>query len=377
MRRGTTWAAAALCIAWTGCGGKATGDSGGGSRAVAVHVQEVRTGTVSEELVYSVDLQPYTEVKVFSMLSETVLSFPHEDGDWIEQGERVALIRTKGLSANIAQIAAQAEGLDVQIAQAEDRLERSRKLLASGTISQTEFDQIESSYEGLLAQKKALKAGKLQVLDTKSKGNIRAPISGIIADKAVEVGDMAAPSMPLCRILAVERLEATIDLVEQDVQKVHEGQKVTLTLDAWPDRTFTGEITNILPYLDTVTRTNQVTVLVDNPVDETLGRRLLKPGMYGEARIVVDERQDVVVAPEYALLMDSELLAQQKSSPVPLRRAFVVDEQSVAHERIVELGIRQGDTWEVLDGLEAGERLVVRGQHGLVEGQKVEVVDRP
>lgn len=359
--------------AMAGCGAKATGETQETETGVPVRVHEVKRGDVEDVLEYSVDLKPEMEVKVFSMLSETILDFPWEDGDEIQKGQRVALVRTKGLSANIAQISAQTEGLDVQIDQAKDQLDRSRKLLASNTISQTEYDQIESGYKALLAQKKALKAGKSQVADTRSKGNIKAPISGIIADKSVEVGDMASPAMPLCRILSVDRLKAELDLVEADVKKVREGQNVHMKMDAYPDRTFEGQITTILPYLNAATRTNRVEVLVDNPVDPATGQHLLKPGMYGTAELVVESRQDVILAPQYALLMDSELLAQQEGTTL-LRKAFVVQD-GVARERIVTLGIRQGSFWEILDGLEVGDLLVTRGQHGLADGKKVEIVD--
>ncbi len=366
-------AAALLLPAASSCGSRVTGATGEKQRLVPVHVIDVDRSDVAEVLVYSVDLEPATEVKVYSMLSETIMDFPWDDGDEIEKGQRVALIRTKGLSASIAQISAQQEGLDVQIGTAADQLERSEKLLASNTISKTEYDQMKSAYLGLMAQKKALTAGKGQVSDTRNKGDIRAPISGLVADKRAEVGDMASPAMPLCRILEVSHLKATLDLVEQDVPKVSVGLKVLFSMDAWPDRTFSGEIASILPYLDVATRTNRVEVVIENPPDEVTGTRPLKPGMYGTAHLVVAERKGVVVAPEYALLMDSELLARQEGTEL-FRKAFVIDASSVAHERIVTLGIRQGSDWEILDGLEKGERIVIRGQHGLVDGQNVEVV---
>jgi RND family efflux transporter MFP subunit len=225
-----------------------------------------------------------------------------------------------------------------------------------------------------MAQKKALTAGKGQVADTKSKGSIKAPISGVIADKSVEAGDMASPVMPLCRILGVSKLLAILDLAEQDVPRVHVGQEVILQMDAWPDSTFKGVVARILPYLDASTRTNAVEVLVDNPIDPATQKRFLKPGMYGTAQLVVEKRIGVVVVPGYGLLMDTELLDQQQGSEL-IRKAFVVDKSSVAHERIVKLGIRQGTLWEIVSGLEAGDLLVIRGQHGLVDGQKVEVVD--
>ena len=120
--------------------------------------------------------------------------------------------------------------------------------------------------------------------------------------------------------------------------------------------------------------TYTVEVLVDNPKDETTGKRLLKPGMYGRAELVVDRRAQVLVAPEHALLLDNQILDKQQPGEV-LRKAFVVADGGVAQKRIVKLGARKGTLWQVLDGLKQGERIIVRGQHGLKDGQRVEIVE--
>jgi multidrug efflux pump subunit AcrA (membrane-fusion protein) len=74
------------------------------------------------------------------------------------------------------------------------------------------------------------------------------------------------------------------------------------------------------------------------------------------------------------LLLDNRILEQQKAGEI-LRKAFVVDEKSTAHEKVVRLGARKGAVYEVIEGLSQGERIVVRGQHGLRDGQKVEIVE--
>jgi RND family efflux transporter MFP subunit len=180
--------------------------------------------------------------------------------------------------------------------------------------------------------------------------------------------------VPLCRIIDVDKLKVQLRLVEADVPKVKVGQEVVLHLDAYPKQTFTGEVAVVLPYLEQHTRTNTVEVTVDNPKQEKTGERLLKPGMFGRAELVVERRKNVLVAPEHALLLDNQILDQQKPGEV-LRKAFVVEDGGVARKRIVKLGARKGARWQVLSGLKEGERLIVRGQHGLKDGQRVEIVE--
>jgi membrane fusion protein (multidrug efflux system) len=354
-----------------GCKGKAKADSK--AEAKTVRVQPVGREDIEDVLSYPADLKPWAEVRVYSRMPDRILAFPWEDGDEIKRGNRVAIVRAGGISEGMEQVGAQIDALDAQINNQELELERLNKLLSSGSISQAEYDRLEAGLRTAKAQRRALTAGKGQLAATASDGTIQAPISGIIADKMLQVGDMASPGVPLCRIITVDQLKLELRLVETDVAKVRTGQEVELKLDAYPGRVFQGVVSAVLPYLDQQTRTNTVEVRVNNPKEEKTGERALKPGMFGRAELVVSKRQAVLVAPEPALLLDSRILEKQKPGET-LRKAFVVD-QGVAKERMVRLGARKGSMLEVLEGLGQGEKLVVRGQHGLKDGQKVQLVE--
>lgn len=342
--------------------------------AKTVRVHTLARADIEHVLSYPADLKPHAEVRVFSRVPDRILSFPWDDGDEIKRGKRVVVIRTDGINAGMAQLGAQMDALDAQIDNHETELKRLKRLFKTGAIPQAELDRLETAYKAAKAQRRALQAGRGQLAANASDGVITAAIDGVIADKMVEEGDIAAPSMPLCRIIDVSKLKAHLRLVEADVPKVKVGQEVVLHLDAYPDKTFKGEVAVVLPYLDAHTRTNTVEVAVDNPKDEKTGHRLLKPGMFGRAELVVERRPNVLVAPEPALLLDNQILEKQKPGEV-LRKAFVVDDQGLAHRRLVKLGARKGSLQQVLEGLKEGERIVIRGQHGLKDGQKVEIVE--
>jgi membrane fusion protein (multidrug efflux system) len=344
------------------------------AEAKTVRVQLVGREDIEDVLSYPADLKPWTEVRVFSRMPDRVLAFPWNDGDEIKRGSTLAIIRAGGISQGIEQVGAQIDALDAQINNQQLELERLKTLLSSGSISQAEYDRVDAALRAAKAQRRALTAGKGQLAATASDGTIQAPVSGIIADKMLTVGDMASPGVPLCRIITVDPLKLELRLVETDVTKVRTGQEVELKLDAYPGRVFGGVVTAVLPYLDQQTRTNTVEVKVDNPKQAETGERALKPGMFGRAELVVSKRKAVLVAPEPALLLDSRILEQQKPGET-LRKAFVVDQQGVAKQRMVRLGARKGSMLEVLEGLAQGERLVVRGQHGLKDGQKVQLVE--
>ena len=338
-----------------------------------VRVETLGRTDMAEVLRYAADLLPYAEVTIFSPVYERILYFPWEDGDEIRKGQRVALIRKAGLDKGLEQIVAQMEALDIQIKNLESDLERSKELLKKGAITKAMFDKVQTSYLATIAQRKALEAGRGQLAVQAGNAVINAPISGVIAGKMVERGDMAAPQIPLCRIISIDRLKVQLKLVEADVPKVHTGQEAKIHMDCCPGRPFTGKISRIYPYLNAQTRTNTVEVTLENPKDKKTGLRELKPGMFGKAELVVGRRDQVLAAPEPALLLDNTLLQQQKEGEI-LRKAYVVDDQNVAKQRLVKLGARKGSYYEVLDGLAEGEKIIIRGQHGLKDGQKVKIL---
>ena len=358
-----------------GCAGRAASKKQQAeSRLKTVMVEPVGRQDIVEELDYPADILPKIEVKIFSPVPDRIVSFPWNDGDRIRRGQRVALIRKKGLDMGLQNLSAQIDALDIQIKNLDSELERSKKLKAAGAISDQAFDQIGTSLRSSRAQRRALVASRGQLKVSAANASITSPIDGVIADKMLEVGDMASPAMPLCRIIVIDQVKVELKLVESDVPKVKVGQKALITLNAFPERTFEGEVTRILPYLNAATRTNTVQIVLDNPKRERSEGFLVKPGMFGRVRIVVQKREQVITAPERALLLDNRILEQQKPGQV-LRKAFVVDGESIARERVAGLGARKGSTYEVLGGLEVGDRIVVRGQHGLRDGQKVEIVE--
>jgi len=341
--------------------------------ATPVIVEELGRTNLAEVLTYPADLMPYIDVKIFSPVPDRILYFPWKNGDEIKRGQRVALVRKEGLDKGLEQIVAQMEALDVQIQNLKAELERSKELLAAGVITRQVFDKVQTSYLSTIAQRKSLEASKGRMAVQAGNAVINAPISGVIADKMLERGDMAVPQVPLCRIIQVDRLKIHLDLVERDVPKVKKGQKVVIKPDCCPGRPVTGEISRIFPYLNQQTRTNTAEVIVENPVDERKGDRILKPGMYGRAELVVGERAKVLVAPERALLLDNTLLKKQKEGE-KLRRAYVASEGGKAEERLVKVGSRKGSYLEILEGLAAGEKIIVRGHHGLKDEQKIKIV---
>lgn len=188
-------------------------------------------------------------------------------------------------------------------------------------------------------------------------GPVRSPIAGIVGKVYVDVGQMVTPTMPFAAVARFsERVKMKALVSEADLPYVKPGLKAQVTFSAVSNTPWRGEVTRVAPMLDPMSRSASVEIVIPNP------ERTLVPGMAGMARLVVEEKKDVVKIPRAALFVTGE-------------EQVVVIDDGVARFRNVRFGL-QGDEWvEVMEGLEPGEKVATIGKEGVKEGQKVNLVE--
>lgn len=366
-----------LVLATIGCSGGGTrqapppgGDAaaaGDAGLAVAVRVTPVERRTLRRVLRTTADLKPEREVKVASLVSERIVSFGVENGDFVEKGAVIAVIRSDALQQAIAQLDAEIAAVDAELTAKRLDLNRGRKLYRQQSISRQNFEQLQSAYDSVAARKDSLVASRAQQLINQQNSTIRAPISGVVANKTLQVGDLASPQVTLCSLYAIDVLKVTLQVGESDTAFVAEGQPVRIAIDAWPRRDFTGTVARIFPYLDPQTRSATVEIELKNPPLADTGRRELSPGMFGSAELVLEEARDVLSVPARALIFE------QGDAGTEVEALFVV-EQGRARMRFPEIGLREDTFVEIERGVEEGEEVVVVGQQNLAEGESVEII---
>ena len=328
-----------------------------------VLLEKVKRADLVETLVYPVDLEPETKVSINSLMSERIVKFAFDNGDSIKKGQIVAKVRADNATQALAQMRAELESLDAQIESQKREQARAEGLLDSELVARQHYDNVSSQVKVAEAKRKSVEAAISQTAINAGHAVIRAPISGVIANKRVNQGDLAAPGLPLCDIIVVDPISVVLKVPERELQHVRLDQHVTIALDAYPNRTFDGAVAKILPYLDPNTRTNEVEVRLPNPIEPATKRRWLKPGMFGRATIIAETHVGALVVPERALLMADD-------APPGEMVAFVVVD-GIARKRTVRIGIRQDDRVAIVKGLNENEQVVVRGQYGLKDGQPV------
>jgi RND family efflux transporter MFP subunit len=296
-------------------------------------------------------------------------------GDRVSEGEVLAVVETDTLEAHVEQAkaalgVATAASKQAQVgrdnaAREHDRIER---LVLSKSVPNREADTAKAAFDAAEAQlelalsqveqaRAALRLAELQL----EKATIRAPFAGVVADDYnLTVGQMIGPQVPVARLVDMEDLRATARAAERELPRLHPGQKVEVRVAAHGRRPFPGKVLAAGPAVDPVSRTAVVEIAVENVVEE--GDYLLKPGMFAEASVTIEERADVL-----AVRRESVVLREGRETVLVARPAEGTPAGlSRLESRPVTTGLRSGEWVQIASGIEEGE-LVVTSSPGLLE----------
>jgi len=237
----------------------------------------------------------------------------------------------------------------VAMVQALSQLETAqRHLQGLNQVSQRE------AIRGLEAQVAAAKSHYESALVQSSYAVIRSPIAGLVADRPVYAGEMAAAGSPIAFIVDISEVRAIANVPVKDAAAISVGRPARIT---GPDGDIAGRVTVVSPAVNPSTTTVEVWVQAPNP-----GERL-KPGTAVRVAIIAETIQNTIVAPASALLNGDD--GSQKM--------MVITSDSVAHERKVSVGVRQGARVQILSGLQEGDQVVISGGLGLEDKAKVSI----
>lgn len=244
---------------------------------------------------------------------------------------------------------------------------RIKSLLDQRVVSQSEYDQRRTQAEAARQQYEAAKNGaaqQYQMLQAArarvslahkafSDTSVRAPFSGVVAQRLVTTGDYVTKGMKVATIVRVNPLRVQLTVPEQAISSMAPGQPVTFEVDAYPGRQFEGTVKFVSPALQADQRALTVEAIVPN------AEGALKPGLFATARIEQPGKTSGVLVPAVSV--------QTLSGT---SRVYVVVGDHV-DERIVTTGETVGDLIEITKGLKAGERVATKNVAQLADGIKV------
>ncbi len=251
----------------------------------------------------------------------------------------------------------------VRLQHADKEFRRASSLLAEKVIPQGRFDKAEAAYKAArqaLATAKdqrnqaevALQTAMQHLKDTQ----IRSPISGVVVERNVEIGQSVAPGAPLLRILDQSTLKADIDLPESDFARIAAGTPAVIQVDAFQGQLFPGKVVLVNPMVDRKTRTFRVRIESPNPTSK------LVDGMFVRVQLSAAQRT--------ALAVERDALNRLPGSGTFY--VFIVDEDK-AVKRTVKTGVVGDQYAEVLEGLSEGEKVVTSGAGRLRSGVRVNI----
>jgi len=365
------------------------GDSGSGERRQAaplpVEVAEVEQGPMTEFIRATGRIEPSVRVRLATKLQGRVEEVNFSEGQAVQSGQVLiridaADVRARKAQAEAArsQAAASLKQLEASEREARAMLEKAesdflrvKSLFDKKASTQEQYDGVSANFEVAQAQVQAIgakrevlraniAAAEAQIEEAEALlayAELAAPISGVVTEKHVEIGDMTTPGAPLGVLEDLSQVKIELVVPEEDIPRVEPGVKADITVDALPERRFEGAVETVIPSGDPLSHAFTVKVLLDN------ADGALKPGMFVRAGIVKEHRDNVVKVPLDAILEEGDT---QFVYRVEDGRAVRVD---------IPTGLRDLASVEVLDGLSAGDRVVTRGKENLTSQSRVRIVN--
>lgn len=271
---------------------------------------------------------------------------PFKLGDRVNKGQTIVKLENEEYENNLA---VDAVKLNLEIS--EQEFEKQQSLHEKGGVTLRELRNSEVSktnaqynYENVRIQLEKM--------------SVKAPFTGVIVELPYYTnGTRLASGSPVATLMSYNNMYLNINLPEKNMQELKLGQEVLVTNYTLPDDTLIGKVTEISPAISTETRTFSGKIEISNPDLK------FRPGMFAKADIITDQKDSTVVIPKDIIMTGGRG-----------KYVFVVGRNSAADDRFITTGIENQDYVEVTEGLQANERLIIRGFETLRDDSKVKII---
>ncbi len=328
--------------------------------SVAVHV--LSPLDFDEEIHASGELKARFHTTIAAEVDGRVTELAVDEGGSVDSGAIVIELDPQRRQLDLAAAEARLAQARAKLRQQRSQTQRIRELRSQNVSSIQQLEEAEtmlaSAQSDVSAAQAAVGVAERAVADS----SVTAPFAGIVARRAVELGEFVQKGTLLYELVALNPMEAIFSLTELDSERVRLGQTISIAVGAFPDRTFSGVVSFVSPTIDRATRTLRIKAQVDN------ADALLRPGLFARVSLGVAKRENVLMVPAESLL--------QRANGVSVYRVIGDDPAEGRVERVpVETGSQHGSLVEVRGDVRAGDRIVRRGHGGLADGMVVVVVE--
>ncbi len=339
----------------------------GGAAAVAVQTVPVTYGAVMRNREFSGTVKAAYSYVVAAKVAGRLSNISKRIGAKTGVNEAVGKIddteylqAVQEAKAQVAVSQASVKESEAQLLFAEKEMQRVRELVEKGIVSQAELDAIETQYatqksrlDLARAQLEQREASLAQARTRLDYTTIRSAQAGYIAVRHTDGGALLSVNSPVLTIVGIDTVYVEMSISERDYHNISIGQKAYITVDALPEKKFTGKVSSISPLFQTSTRTAVVEVSV---VNDSL---FLMPGMFARVEVILAQKDSAQIVPLTAIVNRNGTDA-----------VFLTSDSATVHFIPVKTGIIDGDKVEVLHPVLNG-RVVTVGNHLLTDGNRI------
>ena len=305
---------------------------------------ELRPTILRDKITLPGIVEPWTKLALMSKIGGSIEKIAVQEGDHVKQGQLIARIENEDYRIAL-------ESAKAAYALAKADYDRNKTLRKKGISTQANLDEQQSK---MRQAKAAQKNAELAL----SRCRVTAPISGIISQLNSEVGMVVNQMMPqpIAEILQIDRVKAVVAVPEADVSAVRQLKQVGVEIRSLNNASFQAQVHFLAPAPQTLAHAYRLELALDNPEEKIL------PGMFLQASIVKQSKEDIVAVPLYTVISRNE------------EHFVYVVEDGIARKRPVETGFTEG--WQILirSGLHHGEKVIIQGHRTVEDGQKVRVI---
>lgn len=290
-------------------------------------------------------IEAFAEADVIAKVEGEIREVLVEEGDEVEKGQVLARLDGDRLRLELNESRA-------RLRKMQRDFERNKDLREKGLLSEGDYEKLQFDLESLQA---SFNLASLELDYTQ----IRAPITGVISERYIKLGNTIMVNDPLYRVTSFDPLVAYLHVPEREYQRITQGQPVAIDIDALADQQILATVTRISPIVDPETGTFKITIEIQ---DES---RRIKPGMFGRMSIVYDRHENALLVPRSAVMEE-----------MGTESVFVVEDDK-AIRRIVKTGYGENGMLEITEGLDDDDNVITVGQIGIKPDATVTVINAP
>jgi len=388
--------------------GSCSSDKGGKEPIVSVQVAPVEKATIQHTITTQAILFPRQQAAIVPKISAPVQKFLVKRGSPVHEGELLAVLENRDLTAaaqdtkgafdqaeatyettTTAGLPQEIQKAEADAQQAQQALDAQEKIFQSrqqlfdqGALPRKELDQsrvditqarnqyaiAKKHLDDLMAigKQQELKSAKGQLESAKGKylgaqaqlsySEIRSPIDGVVTDRPLYPGEMAAAGTPLLTVMDISSVIAKAHIPQNDAAALKVGDQGTMTVPGIEDP-IEGKVTVVSPALDPNSTTVEVWLEAKNP------KHALKPGTSVQLSLTAQTVKDALIVPA------SSVVSAADGTPT----VMIAGADGRAHQKAVKLGIRNGDDVQIADGVTANDKVVATGAYGLPDKTKIKI----